>query len=64
MLVDSLRERPPRMGWLAGEQFSRWTVGSRAFTLHHDFKREVVAQCGDDWELSSVQIDTWLKDHP
>src|SRR5215470_1617278 len=34
ILVDYLRERPPRTGWLAGERFSRWTVDSRAFTLH------------------------------
>jgi hypothetical protein len=64
MLVDYLRERPPRTGWRAGEQFSRWTVGSRAFTLHQDFKREIVAQFGDDWELSGLHIDAWLKDHP
>jgi hypothetical protein len=64
MLVDYLRERPPRTGWLAGEQFSRWTVGSRAFTLHQDFKREVVAQFGDDWELSGLHLEAWLKDHP
>jgi hypothetical protein len=64
MLVDYLRERPPRTGWLAGEQCSRWTVGSRAFTLHQDFKREVVAQFGDDWELSGLHLEAWLKDHP
>jgi len=64
ILVDYFRERPPRIGWLAGEQFSRWTVDSKAFTLHQDFKREVVAQCGDAWELYGLQIDTWLKDHP
>ena len=44
ILVDYFRERPPRTGWLAGEQFSRCTVDSRAFTLHRDFKREVVAR--------------------
>jgi hypothetical protein len=64
ILVDYFRERPPRTGWLAGEQFSRWTVDSRAFTLHQDFKREVVARFGDEWELSGLQIDTWLKDRP
>jgi hypothetical protein len=48
ILVDYFRERPPRIGWLAGEQFSRWTVDSQAFTLHQDFKREVVAQCGNE----------------
>jgi len=64
ILVDYCRERPPRTGWLAGEKFSRWTVDSTAFTHHQDFKREIVAQFGDEWELSGMQIDTWLKDHP
>jgi hypothetical protein len=64
MLVDYLRERPPRTGWLAGAKFSRWTVDSRAFAHHQDFKREVVAQCGDEWELYGLHIDAWLKDHP
>ncbi len=64
ILVDYFREQPPRTGWLAAEQFSRWTVDSRAFTLHQDFKREVVARFGDEWELSGLQIDTWLKDRP
>jgi hypothetical protein len=64
MLVDYLRERPPHTGWLAGAKFSRWTVDSRAFAHHQDFKREVVAQFGDAWELSGLHIDAWLKDHP
>jgi hypothetical protein len=64
LLADYLRERPPRTGWLAGEQFSRWTVDSRAFTLHQDCKREIVARFGDEWGLSGLQIDTWLRDHP
>lgn len=63
ILVDYFRERPPRTGWLAGKKFSRWTVDSTAFTHHQDFKREIVAQFGDEWELSDLQIDTWLKDH-
>jgi len=62
ILVDYCRERPPRTGWLAGEKFSRWPVDSRAFTHHQYFKREVVAQFGDEWELAGLQIDAWLKD--
>jgi hypothetical protein len=64
ILVDYFRERPPRTGWLAGQKFSRWTVDSTAFTHHQDFKREIVARFGDEWELDGVQIDTWLKDRP
>ena len=63
ILVDYFRERPPHTGWLAGEKFSRWTVNSRAFTHHQDFKREILAQFGDEWELSGLQLDTWLKNH-
>jgi hypothetical protein len=60
LLVDHLRERPPRHGWLAGAVFSRWTADSAAFRHHQYFKRDLVAQWGAVWELTDEQIAAWL----
>ena len=64
ILVDYFHERAPRNGWLAGRLFARWTVDSQAFRHHQYFKRDVIAQFCEEWELSGLQIDAWLKDHP
>jgi hypothetical protein len=61
ILVDYLRERPPNKGWRAGETFSRWTVHSKAFAFHQDFKREFIAKFEDSWELYGMQITAWIK---
>jgi hypothetical protein len=60
VLVDHLHERPPRRGWLAGTRFSRWAADSRAFRHHQLFKREIVAQFAEEWELEDEDIATWL----
>lgn len=60
ILVDHLHERAPQGGWRAGAAFSRWTVGSAAFRHHQSFKRAVVAQWDDVWELTDEQIAAWL----
>ncbi len=62
ILVDYLRESPPRKGWLAGEPFARWSVHSQAFKHHQYFKRDFIATFADEWELYGMQIDTWLKE--
>ena len=60
LLVDYLRERPPRNGWVAGERFSRWSVASLAFRHHQSFKRDLIARWGEGWELEDAQIEVWL----
>lgn len=60
ILVDHLREHPPRTGWLAGEPFARWAARSQAFYHHHPFKRTFVAQFAEHWELTDADITAWL----
>lgn len=62
ILIDYLREHPPRKGWLAGEKFARWSADSQAFKHHQYFKRAFIATFGDEWKLSGMQIDAWLND--
>ena len=61
ILVDYLKERPPRTGWLAGEKFARWSVHSTAFKHHQYFKRDFITKFADEWELTDTQIQAWLE---
>jgi hypothetical protein len=61
ILVDHFQEHPPRRGYLDPE-FSKWTVKSRAWELHQDFKRHFIAKFPNEWALSNTQIERWLQD--
>ncbi|HEV8711700.1 MAG TPA: DUF6166 domain-containing protein [Candidatus Binatia bacterium] len=61
ILVDYLKERPPYGGW-KNRLFSKWTVHSKAWKYHQDFKRDFVAKWSVAWMLHDQEIDTWLKE--
>jgi hypothetical protein len=40
---------------------TRWQEESRAWHLHHDFKRAYVAHWGDRWRITQTEILSWVE---